>query len=139
MKKILTVGVFDYFHYGHLKLFQQAKNIVPNGYLIVAVQESEFIKKYKPNADIFYSTEIRKELVGSLKCVDKVISYTDVYEIIQKIDFDIFAIGADQNHQGFIDAVKYCTQTGKTVVQLHRTPNISSSLIKNNLLDSQEI
>lgn len=44
MKRILTVGVFDYFHYGHLKLFEQAKNIVSDGFLIVAVQKSEFIK-----------------------------------------------------------------------------------------------
>lgn len=24
-KKVLTVGVFDYFHYGHLRLFENAK------------------------------------------------------------------------------------------------------------------
>lgn len=133
MKRILTVGVFDYFHYGHLKLFEQAKNIVSDGFLIVAVQKSEFIKKYKPEADVFYSTDVRCELVGALRCVDKVISYTDVSEIVRHIDFDIFAVGADQNHSGFISAIEYCHQNGKDVVRLQRTPNISSSLIKYNL------
>lgn len=130
MPIILTVGVFDYFHYGHLKLFEQAKGLAPSGYLIVAVQESEFIKKYKPDADIFYSTETRKELVGALRCVDEVVSYTDVSKIVKEIDFDIFAVGADQKRAGFTDAIKYCEKNGKKVVRLQRTPNISSSAIK---------
>lgn len=133
MTKILTVGVFDYFHYGHLKLFEQAKNIVSDSYLIVAVQESGFIKKYKPQADVFYSTEVRCELIKALRYVDKVISYRDVSQIVKCTDFDIFAVGADQNHLGFLDAIEYCQQNGKKVVRLHRTPNISSSMIKNNL------
>lgn len=53
MPIILTVGVFDYFHYGHLKLFEQAKGLAPSGYLIVAVQESEFIKKYNTGCGYF--------------------------------------------------------------------------------------
>lgn len=54
MKKVLTVGVFDYFHYGHLKLFNNAKRF--GEYLIVAVQDSDFILKYKPNAKVLYTT-----------------------------------------------------------------------------------
>ena len=66
---------------------------------------------------------------------DKVISYTDVSEIVRHIDFDIFAVGADQNHSGFISAIEYCRQNGKGVVRLQRTPNISSSSIKSNLVE----
>lgn len=131
----MTVGVFDYFHYGHLKLFEQAKNIVSDGYLIVAVQKSEFIKKYKPEADVFYSTDVRCELVRALRCVDEVIPYTDVNEIIKCTDFDIFAVGADQNHSGFLNAIEYCYRNGKKVVRLQRTPNISSSAIKENIVN----
>lgn len=45
MKKVLTVGVFDYFHLGHLRLFKQAREY--GDYLIVAVQEEakNFYKK----------------------------------------------------------------------------------------------
>lgn len=132
-KRILTFGVFDYFHYGHLKLLQQAKGICNNCYLIVAVQQSEFIKKYKPDANIFYSTDIRCELIKSLSCVDSVITYTDVAKAIKEIDFDIFAIGADQKHQGFIDAIEYCKKNNKQIVYLQRTPNISSSIIKQSI------
>ena len=131
MKKVLTVGVFDCFHYGHLKLFEQAKNIFPDTYLIVAVQEDNFIRKYKPDAVVFYSTDVRKELIKALRCVDEVVSYCDVSEIVKTLDFDVFAIGADQNHQGFQNAIKYCYGTNKEVVRLQRTPNISSSSLKN--------
>ena len=27
MKKVITVGVFDYFHLGHLRLFENAKKL----------------------------------------------------------------------------------------------------------------
>ena len=68
MTKILTVGVYDYFHLGHLRLFKQCK--MHADYLIVAVQDGEFIKKYKPQSDILYSTEERIEMVSSLRIVN---------------------------------------------------------------------
>ena len=51
MKKVLTVGVFDYFHYGHLKLLERAKDC--GDYLIVAVQRDEEIHKNKPDATLY--------------------------------------------------------------------------------------
>lgn len=93
MKKVLTFGVFDYFHLGHLRLFENAKKL--GDYLIVAVQDGEFILKYKPTAKIFYTTDQRIELISSLKVVDQVITYENVDETIKKVDFDVFAIGGD--------------------------------------------
>ena len=42
MKKILTFGVYDYFHIGHLRLFKQCKQYAD--YLIVAVQDGAYIR-----------------------------------------------------------------------------------------------
>lgn len=131
MKKVITYGVFDYFHLGHLRLFQNAKNL--GDYLIVAVQDDAGVKKYKPDAAVLYTSHQRIELISSIKVVDEVITYRDVGDDIKKIDFDIFAIGEDQNHAGFQEAVDYCKQTGKKVVRMKRTPGISSSLIKENI------
>lgn len=131
MKKVLTVGVFDYFHYGHYKLFQNAKKL--GDYLIVAVQDGDYILKYKPEANVLYTTEQRMELVGALKSVDETIVYYDVDKIVQEVGFDVFAIGGDQKHAGFMRAVDWCKEHGKEVIQLPRTPGICSSDIKKNL------
>lgn len=110
MKKVVTFGVYDYFHLGHLRLFKRARAL--GDYLIVAVQDGDFILKTKPNAKVLYTTDERKELVGALRPVDEVVSYTDVDVTIKTLDFDIFAIGEDQNHAGFQRAIKWCEENG---------------------------
>mgnify|MGYP004462351375 FL=1 len=131
MTKVLTVGVYDYFHLGHLRLFKNARKL--GDYLIVAVQDGNFILKTKPDAKVLYTTEQRKELVGALRVVDEVVTYTDIDVTIKNIDFDVFAIGEDQNHDGFQRAIKWCNEHGKRVVRMKRTPGICSSEIKKKL------
>ncbi len=132
MKKIITFGVFDYFHLGHLRLFKQCKEYAD--YLIVALQESEYVLKYKPTANIFYSTEERIEILESLRIVDEVVVYKNVCsEELSKIEFDILALGEDHHGSRFDDVENWCRSNGKSVVRLKRTPNISSSDIKKEL------
>ena len=131
MKKVLTVGVFDYFHYGHLKLLEKAKKL--GDYLIVAVQRDEEIHKTKPQAQVLYTLEQRMEIISALKCVDEVISYKQIDTDIKLIDFDVFAKGGDQIHSGFVSATDWCESHGKEIVVLSRTPNICSSQIKNDI------
>ena len=128
MKKVITYGTFDLLHYGHINLLKRAKQL--GDYLIVAIQDGDFILKYKPQAEILYSTEQRIEMVSALKVVDEVVVYENVDETIKTMDFDVFAIGGDQLHEGFMRAVKWCEENGKEVVRLSRTQGISSSDIK---------
>lgn len=130
MKKILTFGVYDLMHIGHVILFKRAKDL--GDYLIVAVQDGEQIQKYKPNAQMVYSTEERLFMVSSIRYVDEVVTYKDVDVDIQNIDFDVFAKGPDQNHQGFKKAEEWCIKNGKTVITLPRTEGISSSMLRTN-------
>ena len=69
-------------------------------------------------------------MVSALKVVDKTIVYDNVDETVKNIEFDVFAIGGDQNHAGFQRAVKWCEANGKEVIRLSRTPGICSSDIK---------
>lgn len=131
MKKVVTFGVYDYFHLGHLRLFKNAKNL--GDWLIVAVQDGNYILKTKPDAKVMYTTEQRKELVSALRVVDEVVSYTDVDVTIKTLDFDIFAVWEDQNHVGFQRAIEWCKENGKEVVRMKRTPGICSSEIKKSL------
>ena len=136
MTKVLTVGVYDYFHLGHLRLFKNARKL--GDYLIVAVQDGNLILKTKPDAKVLYTTEQRKELVGALRVVDEVVTYTDIDVTIKNIDFDVFAIGEDQNHDGFQRAIKWCNEHGKMVVRMKRTPGICSSEIKRRLSNDSQ-
>jgi cytidyltransferase-like protein len=134
MKRVITFGVFDLFHYGHLKLFQNIKKICgPDTYLIVAVQKDEWVKKYKPQTTVLYSLDQRMEIVSSLNVVDEVIPYTNVEDTIQTIEFDIFAKGPDQQNEKFVNAIRYAEEKGKKVITIPRTPNICSLQIKTNI------
>lgn len=128
MRKILTVGVYDLLHIGHVELFRKAKAM--GDYLIVAVQESEVVQMFKPDAKMVYSTEERCYMVRAIRYVDEVVVYKDVRDIVKEVDFDVFAKGPDQKHEGFQAAVRYCEENGKDVIVMPRTEGISSSDLK---------
>ena len=129
MKKVFTVGVYDLLHIGHIKLFENARNLGDE--LTVAVQTDECIHKYKPEAQMVNNTAERMFMVSSIKFVDHVITYDDVDEIVKHADFDIFAKGPDQCHAGFQRAVEWCKANGKEVVVIPRTEGISSTMLRN--------
>lgn len=128
MKKVLTVGVFDLLHVGHVNLFRRARALGDK--LIVCVQCSEVVQKYKPTEKLVYSTEERMYMVKSIRYVDEVITYEAVDDIVKKADFDIFVTGPDQTHEGFQRAINWCKEHGKETVVLPRTEGISSSWLK---------
>lgn len=132
MSKILTFGVYDYFHLGHLRLFKQCKKY--GDYLIVAVQDGEYIKKYKPDAKVLYTTAERVEMLEALRIVDKVVVYESVEpKFLELVDFDILALGEDHRGGRFDIVEQWCKEQGKKVVRLKRTEGICSSDIKNSL------
>ena len=129
MTRILTFGVYDYFHLGHLRLFKQCRKY--GDYLVVAVQNGDYIKQFKPGANILYSTEERVEILEALRIVDKVVVYNTVgVSALEKIDFDILALGEDHVGKRFDEVTIWCKEHGKEIVKLKRTPGIASSDIK---------
>lgn len=128
MKKVITFGVFDYFHYGHLKLLERCKNI--GDYLIVAIHDDKHVKINKPDLQLYYCEKERLEMVQAIRFVDLAILYTQIDETIKEVDFDILVIGPDQTNEHFRKAIAYCKENNKKIVVLSRTPNISSTEIK---------
>ncbi len=131
MTRILTAGVFDLLHIGHIELFRRARALGDS--LCVAVQESGSVKKYKPDASTVYSTEERLYMVKAIKYVDDVVTYKDVDDLIGRVDFDVFVAGPDQNHAHFRKLFDWCARNGKEVVVLPRTEGISSSELKEHI------
>ena len=129
MKKVLTFGVYDMLHIGHMLLFKRAKEL--GDYLTVAVQDADYILKYKPETEMIYTTDERLYMVSAIRYVDKVVTYKDVDVDIQDIEFDVLVKGPDQCHAGFQRAVKWCEEHGKEVVTMPRTEGISSTMLRN--------
>ena len=61
--------------------------------------------------------------------------YDEVDKIVRNVNFDIFVLGPDQNHQGFQAAIQYCEENDKQVIVLPRTEGISSSTLRERLKD----
>ncbi len=128
MKTVFTVGVYDLLHIGHVHLFRRAKALGDR--LIVAVQESDVVQKYKPESQLVYTTEERMYMVKSIRYVNDVVTYRDVDTIVKEVDFDVLVLGPDQKHEGFQRAIQWCHENHREVVVLPRTEGISSSWLK---------
>ena len=127
MKKVITYGTFDLLHYGHVNLLQRAKAL--GDYLIVAISTDEFNWNMK-NKKCYFSFEERKRLVEAIRYVDLVIpeeNWEQKISDVKEHKVDTFVIGDDW--EGKFDFLKdYCE-----VVYLPRTPEISTTQIKNDL------
>ncbi len=127
-KVVLTYGTFDLFHYGHLKILENARSYGDE--LIVAVSTDEFnaVKGKKCT----YPYQHRAQIVEAIKYVDKVIPENNWEQKINDIkdnNVDLFLMGNDW--EGKFDFLKeFCE-----VKYLPRTPNISTTQIKQILKD----
>ena len=127
MKKIITYGTFDLLHYGHINLLQRAKAL--GDYLIVALSTDEFNWNSKQKK-CYFTYEQRKRLLEAVRYVDLVIpeeNWEQKINDVKEFKVDTFVMGDDW--KGQFDFLKdYCE-----VVYLPRTPEISTTQIKNDL------
>ena len=127
MKKVITYGTFDLLHYGHVNLLQRAKDL--GDYLIVAISTDEFNWNMK-GKKCYFTYEERKRLVEAIRYVDLVIPEENWEQKVTDVDeykVDTFVIGDDW--EGKFDFLKEKCE----VVYLPRTPEISTTQIKNDL------
>ena len=127
MKKIITYGTFDLLHYGHINLLKRAKAL--GDYLIVALSTDVFNWDSKQKK-CYFGYEERKKLLEAIRYVDLVIPETcweQKAQDIREFHIETFVMGDDW--EGRFDYLKeYCE-----VIYLPRTPEISTTQIKNDL------
>ncbi len=127
MKRIITYGTFDLLHYGHINLLKKAKE--QGDYLVVGLSTDEFNLNDK-NKKCYFSYDERKKLLEAIRYVDLVIpekNWAQKVNDVQLYQIDKFVIGNDW--EGHFDHLnQYCD-----VLYLNRTPEISTTKIKNDM------
>lgn len=128
MKRVITYGTFDLLHYGHIQLLKRAKAL--GDYLVVALSTDEFNQNSKGKHS-YFSYDKRKTLLEAIRYVDLVIpeeTWDQKPQDILHYQIDTFVMGDDW--AGKFDHLQSLCQ----VVYLPRTPEISTSKIKNDLI-----
>lgn len=123
MKRVITYGTFDLFHYGHLELLRRAKEM--GDYLVVALSSDEFNTGKGKQSHYGYAK--RHDMLSAIKYVDEIIpehTWEQKRQDIKDHHIDIFVMGEDWKGK-FDDLSDICQ-----VVYLPRTPDISSTAIK---------
>lgn len=121
MKKVITYGTFDLFHYGHMEILRRAKAL--GDYLVVAVSSDAF-NEIKGKKSV-QNQEKRIQNIKDIRFVDEVIleeTWDQKERDIKEHNIDIFVMGDDW--KGKFDNLP-CQ-----VVYLPRTESISTTEIK---------
>lgn len=128
MRRVITYGTFDLLHYGHINLLRRAKE--QGDYLIVALSTDEFNWEEKQKK-CYFNYERRKQILEAIRYVDLVIpeeSWEQKKSDIHEYHVDVFVIGDDW--KGKFDFLK---EEGAEVVYLERTPEVSTTNIKQDI------
>lgn len=135
MKKVITYGTFDYFHYGHYNLLKRAKAL--GDYLIVGVSSDEMCRQ-KGKITIL-DEKIRMDIVRDLKFVDEVIIENSMEQKCVDVEdhhVNIFVLGSDYA-EIFPQMPEYneLLKMNCEVVFLERTKDVSTTALKSKLLE----
>ena len=122
MSSVVVSGGFDPIHVGHIRMFNEAKDLVNplGGELIVVVNNDEFLKEKK--GYVFMPFEERMEVIANLKAVDRVVPSIDndhtvcltLQELCQDLSnkVSVFANGGDRKGREDIPEADICQQYG---------------------------
>lgn len=127
VKRVITYGTFDMLHYGHINLLRRAKAL--GDYLIVALSDDDF--NALKNKKSYFSYDERKQLLEAIRYVDLVIpesSWEQKADDVHDYKIDVLVMGDDW--AGKFDDL---ADLGVEVVYLERTPEISTTQIKQDI------
>ena len=94
-KVVMTNGVFDLLHVGHVRFLQEARS---HGHvLVVAVNDDDSTRRLKGSSRPINTLEDRMAVLEALKCVDAVVPFSDdkPARIILAVMPDVLVKGGD--------------------------------------------
>jgi D-glycero-beta-D-manno-heptose 1-phosphate adenylyltransferase len=125
---VITNGVFDLLHPGHIRYLQAAR--AEGDLLIVAVNSDRTVRENKgPTRPIQPEME-RAEVLAALACVDAVLIFDDLTPatVVERIQPDVLVKGADWAHDAIVgrDTVE---ARGGRVVRVTVVPGYSTTTL----------
>ena len=135
---VYTVGTFDLLHVGHLALLEYCYTL---GDVAVGVASDDVVNSYKPNVPIIPLVQ-RMEMLKALRCVSIVRPYYSLEYVsaCKELNPDIFIVGEDWGRgKHNIDVETYLKSKGKKIIKVNYSPLISSTKIKQTVLDQSHI
>lgn len=135
-RTVLTIGTFDLFHHGHLRLLSRASDY---GTLTVGVNSDGFVRQYKNRSPVMSHLH-RCELLAGLRCVNEVIINDGPgIDLIRQLRPDILAVGSDWIGRGYLTQINTTCdeleQLDVSVLFLPRTPGVSTTELRDVLRD----
>lgn len=130
-----TTGVFDMFHIGHLNILCRAKEQCER--LVVGVTTDALCFSRKEKYPIINEIE-RVAIVKAIRYVDEVVFQTDMdkLEVVKKLGCDVVFVGSDwQGTDAWLRYEQEFNNIGVDVVYLSHTDGISSSILREKILD----
>lgn len=135
MNTVMTFGVWDLFHSGHLTLLVNSR--ILGDQLVVGIASDEVVQRDKGQPPII--SEIGRQIVlEGVYAVDRTIIYRQLEftHLLEYVHPSVLTVGGDWgNAQRHRNAERWCEQNGCRVVHMPRTKGISTSLIKQRVLD----
>ena len=125
--KVITFGSFDLLHIGHINILRRAKEFGDKLIVGVSTDALHFFKKKEYPV---YNQDNRLKIVKAIRYVDEVFFEESLElkkEYILKYNADVLVMGDDW--KGKFDWVSDVCN----VIYLKRTPNISTTEIKNSI------
>jgi D-glycero-beta-D-manno-heptose 1-phosphate adenylyltransferase len=125
---VLTNGVFDILHPGHVRYLQDARS--QGDALIVAVNSDRSVRAIKGPARPVNPESERAEILAALACVDAVVVFDedDPQQIVNRLQPDVLVKGADWA-MGEIIGRETVESRGGRVVRIPLAEGYSTSAI----------
>lgn len=122
--RVMTTGVFDLLHPGHLHMLEEAKKLGDELVVVLARDESATREKHRP----ITPEEHRRQMVEALKPVDRAVlgHKGDYYRIVTELKPDIIALGYDQKYDE-ADVAAECAKRGWRC-KVVRLPHVAGDL-----------
>jgi D-beta-D-heptose 7-phosphate kinase/D-beta-D-heptose 1-phosphate adenosyltransferase len=132
---VLTNGVFDLLHLGHVRYLQEARTL--GDLLVVGLNDDQSTRRIKGRARPLVPLDERAVVVAALECVDLVVSFAEdtAEALVAELQPDVYVKGGDYDpraapgQKGFLPEAACVARYGGRVAILSYLPGHSTSAL----------